>query len=163
MQRSVSRVLMLSLFGIALAGFTAREMVQASQLASESSAKALPVLDAIEQGDQASTVACAELNRLVMQADVAALGVKLAKQSQPAELPSAIVNLQGTANRLSRLNLNQSNLDDVRSRYSERLQTVLQLTNAQDSDRLTSAIVDLTQFSRDQILLNHCSSQKTDN
>jgi hypothetical protein len=154
---------MLSLLGIVLAGFTARKMVQASQLASEPLVKALPVLDTIEQSDQASTVACAELNRLVMQVDVAALGVKLAKQSQPAELPSVIANLQGSANRLSRLTLNQPKLDDLRSRYTDRLKIVLQLAKTSDSHRLAAAIVDLTQFSRDQILLNHCSSQKTDN
>jgi hypothetical protein len=98
-----------------------------------------------------------------MQVDVAALGVKLAKQSQPAELPSVIANLQGSANRLSRLTLNQPKLDDLRSRYTDRLKIVLQLAKTSDSHRLAAAIVDLTQFSRDQILLNHCSSQKTDN
>jgi hypothetical protein len=158
MRSSVLRVLLFSLFGIVLAGFTAREMVQANQVPSEPVALLASSLDAIERGDQANTLDCAALNRVVMQADVAALGIKVAKQSQPAELSSAIANLQGIAHRLDQLTLQQPKLQEARLQYRERLQTVLQGAADLDPARLARSVADLNQFSRDKILLDHCAS-----
>jgi capsule polysaccharide export protein KpsE/RkpR len=158
MRRSIWLLGTVGLFGL-IGSVAVREVsVRASQ---PLTADAEPVaIDGMEKLDQMEYPDCAQLTRLAMQAEVNALGVQFARQSEPQALPHNVAALQTSVQQLQSFSFNNPQVDRLRAEYATLLQQLLQ--NAPQSSSSVSAqkiktqVQQVTQFNRERILFNRC-------
>jgi vacuolar-type H+-ATPase subunit I/STV1 len=118
-------------------------------------------LDPMEKSDQMTTPDCAQLTRLAMRAEVNALGVQFASQSEPQALHSNVAELQSSVQQMQSFRFNNQQVDRLRTEYATLLQQLLQSAKA---DRplgtaaapITQQVQQVTRFNREQILFNRC-------
>ncbi len=117
-------------------------------------------IDPMEKSDQIETPDCAQLTRLALRAEVNALGVQFASQSEPQALLSNVAELQSSVQQLRSFSFNNQQVDRLRVEYATLLQQLLQ--NAK-GDRRSGAVQamhqqveQVTQFNRERILFNRC-------
>ncbi len=120
----------------------------------------LVAIDPLEKSDQIETPDCAQLTRLALRAEVNALGVQFASQSEPQALPSNVAELQSSVQQLRSFNFNNQQVDRLRVEYATLLQQLLQSAKG---DRQSGAVLQMrqqvqqvTQFNRERILFNRC-------
>lgn len=156
MRRSVLLVGSLLVLG-GLSAVAAREVsVRASQpLTPESDFVAI---DVMERADQSASPECAQLTRLALQAEVNALGVQLAHQSQSPALDQNISELSATLVQLRSFAFNGEKVEQLRAQYTNLLQTLLQAAQSEQAltVQLTQKAQAVSDFNREQILFEGC-------
>jgi vacuolar-type H+-ATPase subunit I/STV1 len=111
-------------------------------------------IDPMEKSDQMEFPDCAQLTRLAMRAEVNALGVQYASQSEPQALPHNVHELQSSVHQLQSFAFNNSQVDRLRSEYATLLQQLLD--NAQSPQTVQQQVQQVTQFNRERILFDRC-------
>ncbi|NJN49207.1 MAG: hypothetical protein HC805_04745 [Alkalinema sp. RL_2_19] len=145
--------------------FAVREVsVRAGQpLTSESD---LAAIDTIEKTDQTAAPECAQLKRLALRAEVNALGVQLAHQSEPEALDQNVSELQASVHQLQAFAFTNPQVDRLRGNYAKLLQTMLaSLKTAPavaaepvDTQNLDRRVQQVSTFNREQILFKSCQN-----
>jgi vacuolar-type H+-ATPase subunit I/STV1 len=119
----------------------------------------LVAIDPMEKSDQVAYPDCAQLTRLAMRAEVNALGVQFASQSEPQALTSNVAELQASVHQLRSFSFSNQQVDRLRTEYATLLQQLLQTAKA---DRASGAapinqqVQQVTQFNRERILFDRC-------
>jgi hypothetical protein len=111
-------------------------------------------IDPMEKSDQMEFPDCAQLTRLAMRAEVNALGVQYASQSEPQALPHNVHELQSSVHQLQSFAFNNPQVDRLRSEYATLLQQLLD--NAQSPQTVQQQVQQVTQFNRERILFDRC-------
>jgi capsule polysaccharide export protein KpsE/RkpR len=117
-------------------------------------------IDSMEQSDQLEYPDCAQLTRLAMRAEVNALGVQLARQSEPQALTQNVAELQTSVQQLQSFSFSHPQVDRLRAEYATLLQQLLQNASRPPENGFTQQIKtqvqQVTQFNRERILFNRC-------
>jgi capsule polysaccharide export protein KpsE/RkpR len=119
----------------------------------------LVAIDPMEKSDQVAYPDCAQLTRLAMRAEVNALGVQFATQSEPQALTSNVVELQASVHQLRSFSFNHPQVDRLRTEYASLLQQLLQSAKADravGATQLNQQVQQVTQFNRERILFDRC-------
>jgi capsule polysaccharide export protein KpsE/RkpR len=120
----------------------------------------LVAIDQMEKTDQMESPDCAQLTRLAMRAEVNALGVQFASQSEPQALNSNVAELQASVQQLRSFSFNHPQVDRLRAEYASLLQQLLQSAKADRQfealPQINQQIQLVTQFNRERILFDRC-------
>jgi hypothetical protein len=111
-------------------------------------------IDPMEKSDQQAFPDCAQLTRLAMRAEVNALGVQYATQSEPQALTHNVNELASSVHQLQSFAFNNPQVDRLRSEYATLLQQLL--NNAQSPQTVQQQVQQVTQFNRERILFDRC-------
>jgi capsule polysaccharide export protein KpsE/RkpR len=118
-------------------------------------------IDGMEKSDQMEYPDCAQLTRLAMRAEVNALGVQFARQSEPQALTHNVAELQTSVQQLQSFSFNNPQVDRLRAEYATLLQNLLQNAQPQaqshrSAQQIKTQVQQVTRFNRERILFNRC-------
>ncbi|MBE9029718.1 hypothetical protein IQ266_08250 [filamentous cyanobacterium LEGE 11480] len=121
----------------------------------------LVAIDTLEKMDQMDSPDCAQLTRLALRAEVNALSVKVARQSEPQALTNNVAELQESVNQLRAFSFSNPQVDQLRANYTALLQKLLAAvqhspTSPSTGTQLKHQVEQVSEFNREQILFNSC-------